>query len=184
MTYQDWTAKAVEERVLEAAETLMRMPNDYRGGSSVWGQYKDDYGPTRTKVVVRPTGGAIDRMEKVWDWINRLPIQADRVLLYAWAWVKARRGRSINDFASREGMNVRTLRRAVTRICQQIANDLNRMHLVRLNSGVDLVSEDQAEQDPEQISSVNYATHWRAADAKPRHLPELLDQRAPVERVG
>ncbi|MRX33203.1 DUF6362 family protein [Aminobacter sp. MDW-2] len=186
MTYQAWTAKAVEESVLEAAETLMRMPNDYRvgGGGSVWGQYKDEYGPTRTKVIVRPTGAAIDRMEKVWDWINRLPDQADRVLLYAWAWVKARRGRSINDFASREGMNVRTLRRAVTRICQLIANDLNRIQLVRLNSAVDPVSENQSELHPEQISSVSYANHWRAADAKPQHLPELLDQRPPVKRAG
>lgn len=179
MTYQAWTAKAVEESVLEAAETLMQMPNDYRGGGSIWSEYKDEYGPTRTRVVVRPTGAAIDRMEKVWDWINRLPEQADRVLLYAWAWVKARRGRSINDFASREGMNVRTLRRTVTRICQLIANDLNRMQLVRLNSAVDPVSENQSELHPEQISSVSYANHWRAADAKPRHLPELLDQRAP-----
>jgi hypothetical protein len=180
LNYEAWTAKAVEECVLEAAETLMRMPNDYRGGGgSIWGQYRDEYGPTKTRIIVRPTGAAIDRMEKVWDWINRLPDQADRVLLYAWAWVKTRRGRSINDFASGEGMNVRTLRRAVTRICQLIANDLNRMQLVRLNSAVDLVSENQAELHPEQISSVSYANHWRAADAKPRHLPELLDQRAP-----
>lgn len=98
--------------------------------------------------------------------------------------MKVRGGRSINDFASREGMNVRTLRRAVTRICQQTANDLNRKLLVRLNSGGDPLSENQAEPDPEQISSVTYANHWRAADASPGTNPELLDQRAPVKRAG
>ncbi|WP_157632728.1 DUF6362 family protein [Hoeflea sp. 108] len=186
MNYEAWTAKAVEERVLEAAETLMLMPNapgPREFGNSMPPVVEDGRSePSRYKA--RPSRAAIDRMPQTWEWINALPKQADRVLLYAWAWVKTRRGRSINDFASGEGMNVRTLRRAVTRICQLIANDLNRMQLVRLNSAVDLVSENQAELHPEQISSVSYANHWRAADAKPRHLPELLDQRAPVKRAG
>lgn len=63
--------------------------------------------------------------------------------------------------------------------CQQIANYLNRIDLVRLNSGVDLVLGRSR-----QISSLTYANHWRAADAKPRHLPELLDQRHPSNGRG
>lgn len=189
LSYCAWTARSVEDRVIEAAETLMLLPN-VKGprefGTSMPAPIKDweAYGSEPSRYKSRPSRDAIDRMPETWGWINRLPEQADRVLLYAWAWVKVRRGRSVNDFASREGMNVRTLRRAVTRVCQQIANDLNRIHLVRLNSAVDPVSEVEAEIDPEQVSSVNYATHWRAADAKPRHLPELLDQRAPVKRAG
>jgi energy-converting hydrogenase A subunit M len=106
------------------------------------------------------------------------------VLLYAWAWVKTRTGRKINDFASREGMNSRTLRRQITRICQQIANDLNRLHAVRLTVMVDHVSEITPEADPEQISSVTYATHWRAEDAKPRHLPEMIERTPAARRAG
>lgn len=185
MTYSAWTAKAVEERVLEAQETLMLLPNTpgpREFGNSMPTVVEDNRSETRFKA--RPSRAAIDRMPETWAWINRLPKQEDRVLLYAWAWVKVRRGRSINDFASNEGMNLRTLRRQITRICQDIAGELNRLHAVRLKVSVDLVSEVEAEIDPEQISSVTYANHWRAADAKPRHLPELLDQRAPVKRAG
>jgi hypothetical protein len=132
----------------------------------------------------RPSRDAIDRMPETWSWINALSSQDDRVLLYAWAWVKTRRGRTINDFANREGMNNRTLRRQISPICQGIANNLNRMRHVRLIVAVDTASEITVEADPEQISSVKYANHWRAEDAKPRHLPELLDQRAPATRAG
>lgn len=189
MNYEAWSAKAVEERVIEAAETLMLLPN-VKGpqafGSSMPTPVKDweAYGSEPSRYKSRPSRDAIDRMPETWEWINRLPEQADRVLLYAWAWVKVRRGRSISDFASRDGMNVRTLRRQISRICQDIAGELNRLHAVRLKVAVDLVSEVEAEIDPEQVSSVTYANHWRAADAKPRHLPELLDQRAPVKRGG
>ena len=180
MNYQAWTAKAVEDRVLEAAETLMLLPG-IKGpqtyGSAMPTPVRDwqSYGLEPSTYKRRPSRSALDRMPEVWTWINRLPNQADRVLLYSWAWIKVRSGKKIADFASREGMNVRTLRRSITRICQLIANDLNRMHVVRLNTAIDLVSENQAEPDPETVSSVNYANHWMAPGAKPRHLPERLE---------
>jgi len=189
LTYQAWTAKAVEGRVLEAAETLMLLPN-VKGpqpyGSAMPTPVKEweAYGSEPSRYKSRPSRDAIDRMPETWSWINALSSQDDRVLLYAWAWVKTRRGRTINDFASREGMNNRTLRRQISRICQDIANSLNRMRHVRLTAAVDTVSEITVEADPEQISSVKYANHWRAEDAKPRHLPELLDQRTPASRAG
>jgi len=189
-TYQAWSAKDVEHRVLEAAETLMLMPNVQ--GPKMFGngmpemvreKWKDAT-PTNTHVhKARPSREAIGRMPETWSWINAMPEQADRVLLYAWAWVKTRKGRSINAFASQEGHNNRTLRRQISRICQAIANELNRKHAVRLTIAVDRMSEITAEVDPEQISSVNYASHWRAEDAKPRHLPEMLE-RTPVKRAG
>jgi hypothetical protein len=192
MTYEAWTARAVEDRVIEAAETLMLLPH-VKGpqayGSAMPQVIRDwqAYGSEKSGYKRRPSRGAIDRMPEVWEWINALPSQADRVLLYAWAWVKVRSGRKIADFASREGMNVRTLRRAITSICQQIANNLNRMHIVRLNDLVDAVSEITAETDPETVSSVKYASHWRAPDAKPQHLRDQLDpiDRAPaLKRAG
>jgi hypothetical protein len=187
--YEAWTAKAVEYRLLEAAETLMLMPN-IRGPQSYGSampapvQEWEAYGAEPSSYKSRPSRNAIDRMPETWTWVNGLSEQDDRVLIYAWAWVKSRRGRSINEFATREGMNNRTLRRQITRICQQIADDLNRKHQVRLTVVVDDVSEIAAESDPEQISSVTYANHWRTEDAKPRHLPELLDQRTPAKRAG
>lgn len=182
--YREWTAKTVEHRVVEAAETLMLMPKVQ--GPKAYGNAMpqplkewEQYGSEPSRYVSRPSRDAIDRMPETWTWINGLPVADDRRLLYAWAWVKARRGKKIADFASREGMNARTLRREISRICQVIANDLNRNHIVRLNNRVDVVSEIPDEVDPEQISSVKYASHWMAPDAKPRHIPEMLD---PVDR--
>jgi hypothetical protein len=169
--YREWTAKTVEHRVLEAAETLMLMPA-VRGPAAYgnampqplkeWGQY----GMEPSRYVSRPSRDAIDRMPETWAWINALPLSEDRRLIYAWSWVKARRGKKVGDFASREGMNVRTLRREITRICQLIANDLNRNHIVRLNNRIDAVSEIEDEVDPETVSSVKYANFERAADPR------------------
>lgn len=184
--YTAWTARAVEDRVIEAAETLMLLPNTpgpREFGNSMPTVVEDNRVETRYRR--RPSRDALDRMPQTWEWINALPKQADRVLLYSWAWVKVRSGRRIDDFASREGMNVRTLRRAITSICQQIANNLNRMHLVRLNDHVDAVSEITEEIVPSTVTSVKYASHWRAPDAKPQHLPDQLDQRTPaLKRAG
>lgn len=193
MKYEAWTARAVEDRVIEAAETLMLLP-DVKGPSAYgcampayvqdWNAYAAE--PSRYKR--RASREALDRMPETWGWINTFLDEADRRFLYAWAWIKARQGKKIADFASREGMNVRTLRRAVTRLCQRIANELNRNHAVRLNDHVDAVSEnlvrEAADIDAEVASDVKYATWWRAPDAKPRHLPERLEpiQRNPVQQ--
>jgi hypothetical protein len=187
-TYRAWTAKAVEHRVIEAAETLMLMPNVQgpRNFVSLMPETIQDwhaYGSEPSTYKVRPSRDAIGRMPETWSWINAHPSEEDRRLLYAWAWVKTRKGKSVNDFASREGHNNRTLRRQITRICQAIANELNRKHSVRLTIVVDVMSEITAEADPEQISSVKYANHWRTDDAKPRHLPEMLE-RTPAKRAG
>lgn len=192
MSYTAWTARAVEDRIIEAAETLMLSPNvkgPQQYGSSMPQPVTDwqAYGSEPMRYKRRPSRDALDRMPATWVWINALPSQSDRVLLYSWAWVKVRSGRKIEDFASREGMNVRTLRRAITAICQQIANDLNRMHAVRLNDGVDPVSEIAEEMDPQTVTSVKYASHWRAPDAKPQHLRDQLEpiDRAPaLKRAG
>lgn len=122
MNYTAWTARAVEDRVIEAAETLMLLPN-VKGpqayGSAMPQIVRDwqAYGSEKSGYKRRPSRDAIDRMPEVWEWINALPKQDDRVLLYSWAWVKVRSGSKIQHFASSEGMNVRTLRCAITSMC-------------------------------------------------------------------
>ncbi|WP_127524597.1 DUF6362 family protein [Mesorhizobium sp. Z1-4] len=184
MTYHAWTAKDVEHRILEAAETLMLMPGVK--GPKAYGSAMPDYvrdwqayGSEQSRYKRRPSRDAISRMPETWGWINTLLKESDRKLIYAWAWVKVRRGVAVNDFASREGMNSRTLRRTITRLCQRMANDLNRTVRVRFTPPMDGVSEIGLEADPNAVSSVNYASHWMAPDAKPQHLPERLE---PVHR--
>lgn len=189
MKFEAWTAKAVEHRILEAQETLMLMPNvkgPQQYGNAMPAPVRDwhQYGMEPSRYKRRPSRDAIGRMEPTWDWINRFLSLSDRRLIYAWAYFKCRRGRTINDFASQEGMNSRTLRRTVTRICQLIANELNQKHSVRLTTAVDDVSEIQHESDPTQVSSVKYANHWMAPGAKPQGLPDLHEQRQPVQREG
>lgn len=143
-----WTAKAVEYRVLEAAETLMLTPNvGGGGGSSSWPEYIPHY-PRAMKIRIRPSPGALTRMTETWSWINALQSERDRRLLYAWAWTKTRKGRFLNDFASREGVNSRTLRYTITRICQAIADQLEQRKVPCFDQAVD----DVAEIEPETVS--------------------------------
>jgi hypothetical protein len=173
MTYQAWTAKAVELRVVEAAETLMLTPNTY-GSSSAWPQIvrsaDESYGYGSSWYKKRPSAGALDRMLVTWSWINALPSQEDRQLLYAWAWTKVKRGRFLSDFAAREGANSKTIRRAITRICQRIADDLNQKHVAWLNNRVDDVSEILAYEPTDSLLEAQperSPTHIMTPDAKP-----------------
>lgn len=178
MTYAAWTDKTVEERVLEATETLMLLP-EVKGPQAygnampeiVREKWKDADKTNTVAYRRRPNSHALDRMEETWRWINSLSERADRVLLYSWAWVKARKGCKIEAFAAEKDMNSRTLRREITRICQRIANNLNRLHAVRLNSEDCGLSENQPETDPSTLSSVKHATHWMAPDGKPQIDP-------------
>lgn len=177
MTYTAWTAKAVEYRVLEATEALMLTPKV--SGPREFGNAMPEavrhqmeaYGSNALRYRRQPNPGALDRMEECWTWINALPEKADRVLLYSWAWVKAKKGVKISRFAAENEMNDRTLRREITRICQRIANNLNRLHAVRLNSEDCGLSENQPETDASTLSSVKHATHWMAPDGKPQIDP-------------
>ncbi|WP_127524600.1 hypothetical protein [Mesorhizobium sp. Z1-4] len=122
---EQWTAKQVESQIIEAAETLRMLPGGHglaRVGGS-WVEYALDYSAIRIRA--RPSPGAIDRMHVVWGWINALPSESDRRLLYGWADVKATKGRKVEDFAEREAIKTRTLRWLVSRLCQGIADRLN-----------------------------------------------------------
>ena len=174
MSEAGWTAKAVEYRVLEAAETLMLSPNVHGGGiGSAWPAFPDDpqdsyaYNPARYRRS--PSPGAITRMMTTWGWINAHPAESERKLLYAWAWQKTKKGKFLNDFAAREGVHSRTLRRAITAICQAIADRLNQQKIAWLDAAVDDVSEIEPEIAPSKVPSQKHASHHMEPGAKPRY---------------
>lgn len=186
MIFTDWSAKAVELRILEMADTLRMCPKV--NGPKVYGnampetvkRYEESYGFDITRYRETASAGALGRMEQVWGWINSLPSPIDRKLLYAWSWVKVRHGMKISAFAAQNDLNDRTLRREITRLCQRIANDLNQIALVRLNSGDLQVSENQPDIAITTVSSGyrdHGATHWIAPDAKPQIDPDLPSER-------
>lgn len=183
MTFEVWTAAAVEGRIVEAAETLMQTPNvGFAAGGGMWPEYVRDY-PKPMKTRVRPSPAALQRMEETWVWVNSILPEEDRKLIYAWSWFKARTDRKVAEFASREGMNSRTLRRAVVRICQRIANSLNQKRVTWQTVPVDAVSDPKPVSASERVSSPNHATHWRDPSAKPFHLPDSPDMKQLERRL-
>lgn len=153
----------------------MLTPNVGGSGASSWPEYIPHY-PRAMKIRIRPSPGALSRMTETWGWINAHPIEENRRLLYAWAWQKTKRGRFLNDFASREGINSKTLRRQITRICQAIADYLSQANVPCFESGVDEVSEITAETASETVSSEKSGTTpeggivaYMEPGAKPRY---------------
>lgn len=189
MTYAAWTGKAVESRILEMADTIRILPA-HRGpkmfGSSMpepIGGQPEAYGRERARIRETASAGAISRMEEAWGWINALDDASDRRLIYAWSWVKVRKGMKISAFASQNEMNDRMLRRQIDRICDAISEQLNRHRQPRLNSEDCSMSENTAQHASTTVTSEKCATYWRAPDAKPQIDPasppeRLLDHRA------
>ena len=176
-----WTAKHVEQRLLEAAETLILCPRT-KGPRSFGTTMPDpvrraneSYADERTRVRRQPAAGALDRMEECWAWVNALQAPQDRQLLYRWARAKIGRGRSLKVLAMEEGMSDRTLRREINRLCRLIAS--------RLNS--DNVAQPYQSLEHERVDPVPVAglpergpTHWRTPDARP-----AIDATAPAKRT-
>lgn len=193
MTYEAWTPQQIRDRVVEAAETLLASPaalGPRMTGSmaDVFGQYVDDYQrgePTRIRRI--PAAGALSRMEETWTWINTFLDERGRKTLYDYGFLKSRKGMYLARYLERNGIVRRTFERQVLKACQSIADNLNRLCRVRLTAALDGVSQITEEMNPETVSSVKYASHWRAPDAKPQHLRDQLDpiDRAPaLKRVG
>ncbi|MBR7654834.1 hypothetical protein KCX83_21320 [Brucella oryzae] len=187
VTYQEWTAKDIEHRVLEAADTLMLMPGE-KGPTWARGSMPDGkpdsfnmaYGSAPATYKRRPVAAAIDRMYECWKWINELEKAEDRKLLYGWAYVKARKGMKLSRFALENMMNDRQMRRKIDQLTQMIANNLNRLYQVRLTVGLDSVSENDDNSHQQTVSSEKCATHWRAPDAKPKNIPSLHEKMKPA----
>ncbi len=177
--FRDWTAKAVEHRVLEAAETLMLCPRALgpkQFGSSMpepLRQQRDAYAAQKARYRRRPDAAAIDRMEECWEWINALADRHDRHLIYDWARAKRARGRSLKGLADREGVSDRTLRREITRICSAMAERLNGVNKPNLGGRPcgDTMQRDNS------ATVERHQAHWRASNGKPRIDPHLKKTR-------
>lgn len=170
-----WTGKDVEQLLIEAAKTLQLCPN-VRGPvwsqPSMWSEYKDGYAhPKKTKVKLLPGRDAISRMEATWDWVNELPDEELRQILYGWSRAWARKGDSVEKFAARSGISYRTLRRRVERGCSIIAYNLRQKKYVRLT-----MADFKPESRANHPTLKKYALHWMAPGAKPIFDPELLDR--------
>lgn len=183
MNFTDWTAKLVKDRIIEMADTLRMvpavkgpkgygnaMPEGVRQRSEAFGYHKATYRETASAA-------ALGRMEQCFGWINSLPDQYDRELLYGWSFEKVRTGRSLADFAEQNGMHERKLLRAVTAVCQCIADRLNQERHIRLSTPDLQVSEIQPDIKSTTVTSEKCATDWRASDAKPQIDPSLAKSR-------
>ena len=91
MTEERWTASLVEERLVEAADVLKRMPPvKVRGYFNVWPQIVHDFADLvgqETPLLRRPcpSAAAISRMEETLGWTVGLePIDAKIVWLRAY----------------------------------------------------------------------------------------------------
>lgn len=185
MKFTAWTSKDVEDRIIEAAETLMLCPRDT--GPKAFGsampepvRSRDEYGYGSAWYKRRPSGAALSRMTEVWGWINAHPVESERQLLYSWAAVKARKGRTVADFALERGMKSRTLRWAISAICQRIANDLNQKYSIWLTERIDPVAETEAETASSTVASKRHANHFRAFEELPG---DPVDRKALIKRI-
>ncbi len=183
MKYEAWTWKAVETRVLEMADTLRMMPankgpKEYGSAMpEVVRRYDESYGFETSRYRESATAANLARMEQVWGWVNGYLNEAQRKVIYAWSWVKVRKGLKIAAFAAENDMSDRMLRREITRLCQIIANNLNQNVYVRLNSDDCGLSENQPELDQSDVTSNNCERSprsWMTPDARP-----ILDTSSP-----
>ncbi len=182
--YCQWSSKAVEKRVLEAAETLMLCPKA-RGpkafGSSMpepLRRVRDGDVPSALRYRRVPGPAALDQMAECWDWINALDSIGDRTLIYDWAQAKCKYGHTLRHLAARNGICTRTLRRKIQRICIRIASDLNRDFIPIKQSADDQIETDRTASAQMTRSNITYSNHWRASNTKP-----VIDTKNCKERI-
>lgn len=191
MSFNEWSSKGVELRILEAAETDLAMPKPR--GPKMFGsampepvrEREDAYGYHGTRVRRTPSPGSLDRYGQTLDFVNYcIEDPLDRRFLWFWAIAKVNPGRSVNRFAQENGINNRTLRRRVTALCSRIADFLNRNHTVRLNVASGDLSDFLVREEPDEVPEPpSHPTYWNDDGRKPpRHQPVLYVQTAPGKR--
>lgn len=149
MHYRDWTATQVRDWLIEAASTVRSLPRangPKKSGNCHPEIVRESWKDTKsadTDGHARHVSSsfAIARMEAVWSWVNDLPREEDRRLMYEWAEAKALGKGYLAVVMERNELTERTLRRAVLCLCQRIADGLNRKHEIRLTIPLDPVSE-------------------------------------------
>ncbi|MEO4040493.1 hypothetical protein AAFN47_02675 [Hoeflea sp. CAU 1731] len=183
--FQAWTTKAVENRIIEAAETLMLCPRAHGPAdisnsmpATILDQHAT-YGESKLCYKRRPTPGALDRMETCWEWINALPDQAERELLYEWARIKCGKGCTLAVLAKLKGYTERGLRRKITQICAKISQKLNAAQV----ANIEMASKQWVEDRPFARSQEHkHLNHWMQENAKPAINAELPKRRS-VQRI-
>jgi len=182
VTYQAWTAKQVELRILEAAETCLRLPPVK--GPQIYGNNMPEpvrrqieaYGSNKPKYRRNIDRSAIARMEETWGWINSYLSEADRHVVYGWSYAKKHKRRSLGRFARENHYSVRTLYRVTRKICSQIAEKLNNVHAPNLTMA-DFDRKMHANQLKSKISVQPNQLYWMAPGAKPIVTPEVRESR-------
>lgn len=179
--YEVWTYDAVRAQIIEAADTLMLgEPDRGPGFAGLLGDVVRDvaeaygYGSSTYRRI--PSPGALSRMEQAWSWINTYLDEPDRRLVYEYGFIKCRRGLTLGRWCEKNGWVERTFERAIKRCCQRIADNLNRIHAIRLTNAVDDMSANQTEQPPSEVASdsraqVKHGLYYRAEGAEPAHIP-------------
>lgn len=146
---------------------------------------KRDDEPTPMRVKETASPGAMDRMEEVWVWVNSYLEEADRRFLYAWSWVKVRKGMKISAFARENDVCERTLRRRIISLCHIISEQLNIVRSPMLDSGDLRVSENEGESDQSTVTGQKRATtlHWLDMGAKPTYDPNSPELASLIQRL-
>lgn len=183
MNFEDWSPKAVENRIIKAMETHKHLP--YVAGPREFGNAMPDIvrekwkdaAPDKTRYMRRLAPGAISRMEQCWEWINSYVGEDDRKFIDHWAYMKVTKGRKIDEMSEKNPSLAKSINRRKTRICSTIANNLNQKHHVRLNNGDCDLSENQPVIAPTTVSSEKRVTNWLPSDAKPQIDPALASMR-------
>lgn len=179
----------VKARFIEAADTIAHMdvgqlkPSAVR---SLWPVYQTEnvgghhpgYGINGDRIAYRPSSKAISRAEEVlYGWLlDYVPDDRSRKLIGVWASCQAtpRRTGSFRQFCKKNGLSRSTTERRIDGAFKAVAAAVlknaqslqgpnwSRVMPMMPNSRID-------------IGKMATGTAWMAPDAKPRHIPEMLE---------
>lgn len=166
--FAEWTYEQVRAQIIEAAHTLRASPADAGPGlktgamASVLHEMVGAFGESEHNVRrAPPSAGAISRMHQVWDWINAYLDEEGRKMIYAYSFIKIRKGMYLEAYLRTIDMSRSTFERRIQSYCQQIADNLNQKHQIRLTVTLDGVTETGVEHASTTVNSKKCATDWR-----------------------
>ena len=166
--FAEWTHDQVKAQIIEAADTLRSSPADAGPGlktgamASVLHDMVGAFGESEQNVRrAPPSAGAISRMYQVWDWINVYLDEDARKLVYEYSFIKTRKGIYIEAYLRTIDMSRSTFERRIQSHCQQIADNLNQKHQIRLTVTLDGVTETDVKHASTTVASKKCATNWR-----------------------
>lgn len=170
LVFSEWTYEQVRAQIIEAAYTLRASPADagprLRGGamSEVVHAMAEAYGYNDASARRIPSAGAISRMHEAWDWINAYLNEDARKLVYEYSFIKTRKGIYLEAYLKKIDISRSTFERRIQSHCQQIADNLNQKHRIRLTATLDGVTQIDVEHTSTTVASNKCATDWRDAE--------------------